>query len=84
MSIRSPILTLPPVDVRDELFARLGTLGQGSSLILGPTHHVQLDPPMENFWAMVNTILQPNAATGSQQVPISQNIKLCILLVGIG
>jgi hypothetical protein len=25
-------------------------------LILGPTHHVQLDTPMENFWAMVETI----------------------------
>jgi hypothetical protein len=23
---------------------------------LGPTHHVQLDTPLENFWAMVNTI----------------------------
>jgi hypothetical protein len=27
-------------------------------LIIGPTHHVQLDTPMENFWAMVHTITQ--------------------------
>ena len=27
-------------------------------LIIGPTHHVQLDTPLENFWAMVNTITQ--------------------------
>jgi hypothetical protein len=25
-------------------------------LVLGPTHHVQLDTPLENFWAMVQTI----------------------------
>ncbi len=51
--------TLPfgtPDDVRAEVLARLRTLGEGGGLILGPTHHVQLDTPMENFWAMVNTI----------------------------
>jgi uroporphyrinogen decarboxylase len=51
--------TLPfgtPRDVAQEVRARLRTLGQGGGLILGPTHHVQLDTPMENFWAMVNTI----------------------------
>ena len=45
-----------PEDVRREVFSRLETLGQGGGLILGPTHHVQLDTPMENFWAMVDTI----------------------------
>ena len=51
--------TLPfgtPADVRDEVIARLKTLGQGGGLILGPTHHVQLDTPLENFWAMVNAV----------------------------
>lgn len=51
--------TLPfgaPDDVRQEVLARLQTLGKGGGLILGPTHHVQLDTPLENFWAMVNTI----------------------------
>ena len=51
--------TLPfgtPDDVRREIFARLETVGQDGGLILGPTHHVQLDTPMENFWAMVETI----------------------------
>lgn len=51
--------TLPfgkPEDVRAELLTRLQTLGKDGGLILGPTHHVQLDTPMENFWAMVNTI----------------------------
>ncbi len=51
--------TLPfgsPRDVRDEVRLRLDTIGRGGGLILGPTHHVQLDTPLENFWAMVDTI----------------------------
>jgi len=53
--------TLPfgsPADVRHEVLTRLETVGKDGGLILGPTHHVQLDTPMENFWAMVNTITQ--------------------------
>ena len=51
--------TLPfgsAADVESEVLTRLKTIGKGGGLILGPTHHVQLDTPMENFWAMVNTI----------------------------
>jgi uroporphyrinogen-III decarboxylase len=57
--------TLPfgtPADVRSQVLTRLETLGKDGGLILGPTHHVQLDTPMENFWAMVNTITQTNYA----------------------
>ena len=53
--------TLPfgtPADVEHEVITRLKTLGRGGGLILGPTHHVQLDTPLENFWAMVNTVTQ--------------------------
>jgi uroporphyrinogen decarboxylase len=53
--------TLPfgtPADVREEVRARLETLGRNGGLIIGPTHHVQLDTPLENFWAMVDTIRQ--------------------------
>lgn len=52
--------TLPmgsPADVRAEVLARLQTIGKNGGLILGPTHHVQLDTPLENFWAMINTIV---------------------------
>jgi uroporphyrinogen decarboxylase len=45
-------------DVGAEVKTRLETLGKDGGLILGPTHHVQLDTPMENFWAMVNAITQ--------------------------
>ncbi len=48
--------TLPfgsAADVRSEVLTRLKTIGKNGGLILGPTHHVQLDTPMENFWALV-------------------------------
>ena len=51
--------TLPfgsPADVRNEVLARLQTIGKDGGLILSPTHHVQLDTPLENFWAMIDTI----------------------------
>jgi uroporphyrinogen decarboxylase len=51
--------TLPfgsAADVRAEVQTRLETLGKNGGLIIGPTHHVQLDTPLENFWAMVNSI----------------------------
>lgn len=57
--------TLPfgsPVDVRAEILTRLRTIGRGGGLILGPTHNVQLDTPMENFWAMVDTIRDTSCA----------------------
>ncbi len=44
-------------DVRREVQTRLETVGHDGGLILGPTHHVQLDTPMENFHAMVETIV---------------------------
>ena len=53
--------TLPfgsPSDVREEVLTRLRTIGKNGGLILGPTHHVQLDTPMENFQALVNTVSQ--------------------------
>jgi uroporphyrinogen-III decarboxylase len=51
--------TLPfgtPADVEKEVRHRLDTIGRDGGLIIGPTHHVQLDTPLENFWAMVNTV----------------------------
>lgn len=51
--------TLPfgtPESVEAEVLTRLKTIGRNGSLIIGPTHNVQLDTPIENFWAMMNTI----------------------------
>lgn len=51
--------TLPfgtPQDVEIEVLERLKTIGKGGGLIIGPTHNVQLDTPLENLWAMINTV----------------------------
>jgi uroporphyrinogen decarboxylase len=51
--------TLPfgtPEDVRREVETRLRTLGRGGGLVIGPTHHVQLDTPLENFHAMIDAV----------------------------
>jgi uroporphyrinogen-III decarboxylase len=51
--------TLPfgtPEEVRREVQERIATLGEGGGLILAPTHHLQLDTPLENFWAMAEAV----------------------------
>jgi hypothetical protein len=58
--------TLPfgtPTDVANEVTTRLRTLGRDGGLIIGPTHHVQLDTPLENFWAMVDTVTKTPCAS---------------------
>lgn len=53
--------TLPfgaPGEVRKEVLNRLEEVGKGGGLIIGPTHHVQLDTPLENFYAMVEAVLK--------------------------
>ena len=61
--------TLPfgtPAAVREEVIARLRTIGKSGGLIIGPTHHVQLDTPMDNFWALVDTVTgTPYTALGA-------------------
>ena len=47
-------------DVKNEVEQRLNTIGKNGGLILGPTHHVQLDTPMENFWTMVDAVTGKN------------------------
>ena len=54
--------TLPftnPESVRREVAERIRTIGRDGGLILSPTHNIQLDTPMENFFAMVDAIRQP-------------------------
>jgi uroporphyrinogen decarboxylase len=51
--------TLPfgtPADVTAEVRMRLSTVGRGGGLIIGPTHHVQLDTPIENLMALVDSV----------------------------
>jgi len=52
--------TLPfgtPEDVANEVRARIETVGYDGGLILAPTHSVQLDTPLANFHAMVDTVV---------------------------
>ncbi len=52
--------TLPfgtPQDVRQQVHERLATIGKGGGLIIGPTHHVQLDTPVENVQALVDAVV---------------------------
>ncbi len=60
--------TLPfgtPADVQREVLERLNTIGKNGGLILAPTHHVQLDTPLENFWALQKAIVEtPYASLG--------------------
>jgi uroporphyrinogen decarboxylase len=56
MDVQSTLPFGTPADVEAEVLTRLKTIGEGGGLIVGPTHHVQLDTPLENFRAMVNTI----------------------------
>jgi len=51
--------TLPfgaPAAVEAEVLERMRTIGKGGGWLCAPTHHIQLDTPMENLWALVNTI----------------------------
>ncbi|MEN3186117.1 MAG: uroporphyrinogen decarboxylase family protein [Atribacterota bacterium] len=50
--------TLPfgtPEEVKQEVQRRIVTLGKGGGFIIAPTHHVQLDTPLENFFAFLET-----------------------------
>ncbi len=64
--------TLPfgtPAAVRNEVRERLRTLGKNGGLIIGPTHHVQLDTPLENFWAMARTVTKPRTECSRRVLP---------------
>lgn len=47
-----------PEQVRQEVRQRKQTIGMGGGWICAPTHHVQLDTPMENFWALVEAVTE--------------------------
>jgi uroporphyrinogen decarboxylase len=58
--------TLPfgsPDQVRSEVRQRIETVGARGGLIIGPTHHVQLDTPLENFEAMIDEIRTTKCGT---------------------
>lgn len=51
--------TLPfgsPDEVKKEVLSRINLVGKQGGLIIGPTHNIQLDTPISNFWVMVDAI----------------------------
>ncbi len=66
MDIQRTIPYGTPDEVRDEVLLRLRTIGRGGGLIIGPTHNVQLDTPLENFWAMIHAIQQTPCNSGDE------------------
>ena len=51
--------TLPfgtPEQVKNEIAKLKNTLGKSGGWIAAPTHHLQMDTPMENFYAMIEEI----------------------------
>jgi uroporphyrinogen-III decarboxylase len=53
-----------PDDVRNEVAQRIESLGSDGGLILAPTHNLQLDTPLENFWALLGRV------TGNEYGPV--------------
>jgi uroporphyrinogen-III decarboxylase len=43
-------------DVRQETLSRIQNVAPGGGLILSPTHHIQLDTPIENFLTFLETV----------------------------
>lgn len=64
--------TLPygtPQDIRKEYDWLKSTLGQGGGWICAPTHHVQLDTPMDNFFALLDVLgIEDKRSHGPVQV----------------
>ncbi len=63
--------TLPfgsTVEVKNEIKNRLENVGKNGGLILGPTHHVQLDTPLENFYSMVEAVLDKKLKRNSRKI----------------
>ncbi len=48
-----------PEQVQQEVRQRKQTIGKGGGWICAPTHHIQLDTPLANFWALVDAIADP-------------------------
>ena len=56
ISVQSTLPFDTEEEVKQEYLERKKILGKSGGWICAPTHHVQLDTPMENFNAMVETI----------------------------
>lgn len=56
MAVQSTLPMGTHEDIENEYKRLSGSLGRNSGWICAPTHHVQLDTPMDNFFHMLKTI----------------------------
>ncbi|HIC95413.1 TPA: hypothetical protein EYP12_02160 [Candidatus Bipolaricaulota bacterium] len=56
IDIQETMISKDPQDVINEVKERITTLGQGGGLIIGPTHNVQPDTPLENIMAFYEAV----------------------------
>ena len=56
IDIQETMISKDPQDVINEVKERITTLAQGGGLIIGPTHNVQPDTPLENIMAFYEAV----------------------------
>jgi uroporphyrinogen-III decarboxylase len=56
ISVQSTLPAGTSEEVKNEIRERKNTLGKSGGWICAPTHHIQLDTPMENFTAMLDAL----------------------------
>lgn len=56
IDIQGTLISKDPQDVVNEVRERIATLGRGGGLIIGPTHNVQPDTPLENIMAFYEAV----------------------------
>ena len=56
MAVQSTLPMGTPEEIDKEYDRLRNSLGKGGGWICAPTHHVQLDTPVKNFFHMLNTI----------------------------
>jgi uroporphyrinogen decarboxylase len=56
IDIQETLISKDPQDVINEVKERIKTVGKGGGLIIGPTHNVQPDTPLENIMAFYEAV----------------------------
>jgi uroporphyrinogen decarboxylase len=56
ISVQSTLPFGTPDDIKKEYLLRKNTIGKNGGWICAPTHHIQLDTPLENFFALLDAI----------------------------
>lgn len=69
ISVQSTLPFGTPEDVKKEFQERKSTIGKNGGWICAPTHHIQQDTPMENFFALLDEIGTDYKSAGISGIP---------------